>query len=88
MMGLKLDEYRTGRNFVRLGDEVIARPEGMGPYRGRVIEIHADDEGNVEWVQVVIALKLNGAPHGHAGKWRIVTPDRIQRVAQTKVKAR
>mgnify|MGYP000505796306 FL=1 len=79
----KIEQYRAGRNFIRLGDIVKGKLPGKSAFLGKVTEIQADDDGEVTGVFVTIIAKINGDPHGHMGKWRCLTPDQIERVAQT-----
>ena len=79
----KIEEYRVGRDFIRLGDIVRGERPGKHPFLGKVTEIQADDDGKPTGVFVTIIAKANGTIHGEYGKWRCLPPEQIERVAQT-----
>ena len=79
----KIEEYRVGRNFIRLGDIVRGERPGKHPFLGKVTEIQADENGKPTGVFVTIIAKMNGTIHGEYGKWRCLPPAQIERVAQT-----
>lgn len=75
----QLTEYRTGRNFIRIGDVVRVRPRPgrRDGFEARVRPIRADSAGEVSEVEVF------GGPAGRSAV-RTFRPDRIERVAQTR----
>lgn len=73
-----IEEYRVGRNFIRVGDVVRAKPSRPGKHDGfdsRVRRILADAEGHPTGVEV--KDPRNGAV-------RTLRPERIERKAQTR----
>ncbi len=79
----EITEYRAGRNFIRLGDIVKAHRPGKRAALARVTEFDADADGNVTGIFVTIVARLNGSIHPDYGKWRCLSPDLIERIAQT-----
>lgn len=77
---VKVQQYRTGRNFIRVGDTVKVLPTA-GKRNGfkAVVRGIRLDEGTRE----VAEIEVYGGPPGHAMA-RTFRPDRIQRVAQTR----
>jgi hypothetical protein len=74
----QLPEYRTGRNFIRIGDIVRVRPRPgrRDGFEAKVRAILADERGEVTEIEVF------GGPAGrHA--IRTLRPERIERLAQT-----
>lgn len=77
-----LDEYRVGRNFIRVGDVVHVKPSRPGKRDGfdsRVLRIRGNQSAGV--VGVDVTDPRNGGT-------RTITPDRIERRTQTKAAAR
>ena len=73
----KLDKFKMGRNYVRIGDHVKVKPSSKGKrdgFKARVLMIRADDAGMVEYIDVA-------APNGNL---RTLPVARIQRVAQSR----
>ena len=70
-----LTEYRTGRNFIRVGDTVRCTPHVGRRFTARVTAI-AEVEGAIQ-------VTVYGGPAGRA-LTRTFTTDRITRLAQTK----
>jgi hypothetical protein len=79
-----LPRYRTGRNWVVLGDLVKCTPRVGTSFLGEVTRIDADDEGNPTSVHVTTRMKMNGERHRHAGVSRAFTTDRLARVSRTR----
>jgi hypothetical protein len=78
-MMIKVTRYRTGRNFIRVGDHVRVKPSGRkrDGFRAVVRTIRVDEEtGHVREVEV-----FGGA--GGRAMIRTFRPDRIERLAQT-----
>jgi len=75
----RVNEYRPGRNYIRVGDTVRVRPRVGRPFAGRVTEIHADDTGSITEVCVI------GGPKGRPVASRTVVPSCITRMAQSRV---
>lgn len=75
----QLTEYRTGRNYIRIGDVVRVRPRPgrRDGFEARVRSIRGDDAGEVNEVEVF------GGPAGRQAI-RTFRPDRIERVAQSR----
>lgn len=85
------DQYRPAgtRNFIRVGDVVIVRPPERGSrFLAAITRIDALDDGTVTAVNLSVRSKLNGTDHPKRGSSRAVTPDRISRIAQTRVPER
>jgi hypothetical protein len=76
---IDVDEYRPGRNFIRIGDPVRCRPLVGGPFDATVRRIRVDEvTGEAKEVEVV------GGRPGHPVAIRTLAPTRIQRRAATK----
>lgn len=77
---VKVQQYRTGRNFIRVGDTVKVRAT-QGKRNGfkAVVRGIRLDEGTGE----VAEIEVYGGPPGHAMA-RTLRPERIQRVAQSR----
>lgn len=71
-----IEEWRVGRNFVRVGDtvKVTADPGRRNGYEARVRKIEVDDDGEVTVVHVVSTAR----------GYRSYRPERIERRAQTR----
>jgi len=78
-----IPRYRTGRNWIRVGDVVKVAPSKPRRHdggRARVLAIRSNaDTGDVVGVDVVIDTRPGV---------RTLTTDRIHRVAQTKAETR
>lgn len=75
-MSKTTDSYRVGRNFIRVGDAVKAKPFGRKTFGlAKVTRIDIDDQGEVVGVEV---------KDERSTSVRTVTPDRIKRIALTK----
>ena len=86
--------YRHSTNFVRVGDWVHGDPpeRRYGDFIGTVVRIDLTEPTDNPTIDNVAALhlcvKLNGegkAIHKHYGSNRVLTPDRVTRVAQTRI---
>lgn len=86
--------YRHGRNFVRLGDWMLGDPpeKKYGDFVGTVVRIdleHPTDDPTTDDIAAIhLCVKLNGAGnaiHKHYGHNRVLTVDRVSRVAQTRI---
>ena len=76
---IDVDEYRPGRNFIRIGDPVRCRPLVGGPFDATVRRIRVDEKtGEAREVEVV------GGRPGHPVAIRTLPLTRIQRRAATK----
>lgn len=84
MTARPLTEYRAGRNFVRVGDIVRARPPVGGPFLGRVSRLDETPAG-IE-VSLVVLYRLNGSDHPKRGMSRVVFSTGVERVDQTRWK--
>lgn len=84
-----VDKYRPAgtRNWIRVDDTVKVKPDKGWSFLAKVQRIDVDDAGTVVAVHVGITTRCDHSPHPHRGKSRVVTPDRVSRVAQTKVPA-
>lgn len=71
-----IEEWRVGRNFVRVGDtvKVTADPGRRNGHEAKVRSIEVDDDGEVITVHVVSMDR----------GFRSYRPERIRRVAQTR----
>ena len=77
----KITEYRPGRNFIRVGDTVKCKPLVGRSFKAVVTDIAQRDEtGEVE-------ITVVGGINGHKA-FRTFTPEKIARVAQTRVEAK
>lgn len=77
---MTINEYRTGRNYIRVGDIVKVAPSApkkRDGFEARVIGIEADEDGNP------VVLQLVGGCRGRV-QTRFIRPDRIARVAQVR----
>ncbi len=85
---MQIHEYRTGRNFIRVGDivEVASHPTKAGCI-ARVSAIDADEAGDPTYITVTFWSKKNGAPHPRRGNWRMLRPEFISKVSQKKWEA-
>lgn len=74
----ELQEYRVGRNWIRVGDTVHVKPSRPGRRDGfdsRVLRIRGNQSAGVAAVDVV---------DPRTGGVRTLPPERIERKAQTK----
>jgi hypothetical protein len=78
-----LDRYRSGRNWIAVGDLVRVDPPaektGFLATVDRITEIN----GEVEF-HVTMKFKLNERQHPRAGWSRVFTADRISRVSKSR----
>ena len=77
----QVDAYRVGRNFIRVGDVVKVRPSRPGKhdgFRGKVRAIFQEGDA-------VTRVDVWGGANGGASL-RSFTPDRLTRVAQSRLK--
>jgi hypothetical protein len=77
-----ISEYRVGRNFIRVGDAVKITPSAPRKRDGfvaEVKEIEIDEQGNPKAIHVI---------GGKNGAFRAIRPERIKRVAQSKIEKR
>lgn len=81
-----ITEYRTGRNFIRVGDTVKVsptKPGGHDGFRGKIVRIDATADNQPAAIHLCVTLTANGSDrHRQAGKSRVVTPDRVTRCRQ------
>ena len=77
---VKVQQYRAGRNFIRVGDavKVKATPGRRNGFKAVVRAIRVD-----EGTQEVAEVEVYGGPPGHAMA-RTFRRDRIERVAQSR----
>lgn len=75
-----LTEYREGRNFIRIGDTVKCKPISGNRFRATVWAIRAEEDGTVVEVTVI--------RQGDHGGFRTFRPEKISRVAQSRVEVR
>lgn len=77
----EVEGYQPNRNWVRVGDRVKCRPLSGGRFEAKVRKILADEEGVIREVEVV---------GGRGGRSHIRTfrPDRITRMAQSRIEER
>lgn len=80
---IEVDEVRHGgRNFIRVGDTVkVSGDPGKRGFEATVRKIVVDDQGAVRWFEVY------GGSGGRASM-RVLRPERIKRMAQSKVARR
>lgn len=77
---MKVQQYRAGRNFIRVGDTVKVKPmPGRRNGFKAVVRAISIDEGSAE----VVEVEVFGGPAGRA-MTRTFRAERIQRVAQTR----
>lgn len=74
-----VDSYRPGRNHIRVGDTVRAKPPRKQSFETKVISIQADDNGIITGVEV---------KDPRTGNLRVLGPECISRKAQTKTTKR
>ena len=78
---IPITEYRPGRNFIRVGDTVKCKPKVGKSFKAVVTQIAQRDEtGEIE------ITVIGGKPGFKA--IRTFTPDKIDRVAQTRVEGK
>lgn len=77
---VKVQQYRAGRNFIRVGDvvKVKATPHRRNGFKAVVRAIRVDEK-----TQEVAEVEVYGGPPGHAMA-RTFRRDRIERVAQSR----
>ncbi len=76
-----INEYRPGRNFIRVGDTVKCAPLSGNRFKATVRKIVTDaDTGKVVEVEV--------ARQGDYRQIRTFRPERVTRVAQSRVEVR
>lgn len=78
-----VDEYFPNRNAIRIGDTVKCQPLRGSRFPATVRRIKVDEYGAVHEVEVFGAEKPKRASH-----IRTFTPDRISRVAQSRIENR
>ncbi len=74
-----VDEYRPGRNFVRVGDTVKCRPVSGRSFRGRVLRIFALGS---------VVVEIEVLREGDHKQIRTFVPERVSRVAQSRIDQR
>ncbi len=82
---MEVPEYRKGRNFIRVGDAVKVTPSRKGKkdgFLGTVRAIHAAAVGPSG--PQVVRVDVFGGPGKRVPALRSLTPDRLQRVAQSR----
>lgn len=75
-----LTEYRPNRNFIRVGDTVKCKPTVGKSFKAKVTRIIQHDDGQIE-------IEVVGGINGH-NAFRTFLPERIERIAQTRVEER
>lgn len=80
-----IESYKVvGQGIVRVGDVAKVKLPGKSSFMARISEIQADDDGKPVNIQAIFWAKLNGDPHSRQGSWRIVGPEAVTPVRQSK----
>lgn len=79
----EISEYRVGEDVIQTGDIIKVKFPKKSSFLARLTKIEAVDGKPVN-LTITIWAKVNGDPHSHQGKWRIVQPEMVTVVDQKK----